>query len=307
MLNNGEPSFTAMAAAAARAAHLIVDDEPLIFRDTLAYAMLGDRAEEFVQYHRTQGEHIVLAGARAVVTTRARYTEDRLALAAARSDGIAQYVIIGAGLDTFAHRTGGLAAGVRVFELDHPATQEWKRARLDGAGIDPPADPAHLTYIPVDLEAESPVEALLRSRLDGGPDAGPDAGFDAARPALFSWLGVTMYLTRDAIARTFAAIAGSLAPGTEVIVDHLLPEPLRDQAGRMYADMIMPESARRGEPWLTSLGPREMAELVAAHGLEVVEQVRQRDAVAAALWNRSDPLRPNELFALTRARVPRST
>jgi methyltransferase (TIGR00027 family) len=294
VLSNGEPSFTALAAAAARAAHLIVDHEPLIFRDTLAYAMLGDRAEEFVGYHRTHGEHAVLAGARTAATTRARYTEERLSRAA-WSDGITQYVILGAGLDTFAHRPGGPAGRVRVFELDHPATQEWKRALLGRARIEPPAGPTRLTYVPVDLEAESPVDALLR------------AGFDATRPALVSWLGVTMYLTRAAIAQTFATIARALAPGTEIIVDHLLPERLRDPAGRAYADAVMPESARRGEPWLTCLGPRDMATLLAGQGLEVVEQVRQRDAVEAALWNRSDPLRPYELFALARARVPRST
>src|SRR5690242_16881590 len=107
-----------MTAAAARAAHLIVDDAPPIFADSLAYQLLGDAAESFVGYHRTHGDHPVLVGARAAVTTRSRYTEDRLA-----ASGLTQYVILGAGLDSFAYRS---SSPIRVFEVDHPDTQQWK-------------------------------------------------------------------------------------------------------------------------------------------------------------------------------------
>ena len=120
-----------MTAAAARAAHLIVDGEPVIFADTVAEAMLGERAEEFIAYHRAYGAHPVLAGARAQVTCRSRYAEDQLARAV--RDGIGQYVILGAGLDTFAYRSP-LARRVRVFEVDHPATQGMEAARRTGPG-----------------------------------------------------------------------------------------------------------------------------------------------------------------------------
>src|SRR4051812_24610261 len=128
MDGNGRPSRTAMTAAAARAAHLIVDGEPVVFADTLAYRLLGEQAEELVAYHRLHGDHLVLAGARAAVTTRSRFTEERLARAAAA--GMRQYVVLGAGLDSFAYRSD---LYVRVFEVDHPATQEWKRERLRDA------------------------------------------------------------------------------------------------------------------------------------------------------------------------------
>lgn len=130
MIAHGQPSLTAQTAAAARAAHLIVDDEPRIFADTLAEAMLGERAEEFIAYHRAHGTHPVLAGARAQVTCRSRYTEDRLARGI--EHGIGQYVLLGAGLDSFAYRSP-LAGRVRVFEVDHPVTQEWKRQVAAGS------------------------------------------------------------------------------------------------------------------------------------------------------------------------------
>ena len=132
MIANGQPSLTALTAAAARAAHLIVDNEPVIFADTLAQAMLGERAEELLSYHRVHGTHPVLAGARAQVLCRSRYAEDRLADAIGR--GIGQYVLLGAGLDSFAYRSP-LAGRVRVFEVDHPATQEYKRRVREVAGL----------------------------------------------------------------------------------------------------------------------------------------------------------------------------
>ena len=118
MIANGQPSFTAFTAAAARAAHLIVDDDPRIFADTLAGAMLGERADELIEYHRAHGTHPILAGARAQAICRSRYAEDRLAEGAGR--GIGQYVILGAGLDSFGGRSGR-ASRVRVFEVDHLA------------------------------------------------------------------------------------------------------------------------------------------------------------------------------------------
>src|SRR4051812_31075022 len=127
-------SRSALMAAAARAAHLLVDSPPVIFADTLAYAMLGPRAEELLSYHRNHGSHLVLAGARAAVLTRSRYTEDRVA-------GFPQYVVLGAGLDTYAARTPGR----RVFEVDHPDTQSWKRA----VGV-----PSTAVHVPVDLEKD---------------------------------------------------------------------------------------------------------------------------------------------------------
>ncbi|MEV7964872.1 SAM-dependent methyltransferase [Sphaerisporangium sp. NPDC088356] len=286
MNHDGEPSQTALMAAAARAAHLIVDDEPKIFADTLAYELLGDRAEELVGYHRAHGTHLVLSGARAAAVTRSRYTEDRLAEAI--RGGIDQYVILGAGLDSYAYRAEP-AGQVRVFEVDHPATQRWKRRKLEDAGI---AAPGAVTFVPLDFETESLLDHLVHH------------GFDPSRPAFVSWLGVTMYLTREAIGQTLAVIGG-LAPGTEVVADSMLPEDLRDEAGQAYVEAVMPVSAGGGEPWLTFLGPDGMASLLKEHGFDVMGHARQRDAVDAALWNRSDTLRPQDLSLLTHARASR--
>jgi methyltransferase (TIGR00027 family) len=277
-------SQTALMAAAARAAHLIVDAPPFIFADAVASALLGDRADELIGYHRHHGSHPVLLAARTQVICRSRYTENRLARAVAK--GVRQYVILGAGLDSFGYRSG-LMNKLQVFEVDHPATQQWKRQALAAARI---RVPSNVTFVPADLAADS-LAALL-----------PGSGFDPAQPALVSWLGVTMYLTRDAISQALTAI-GTFAPGTELITDYMLPASLRDAAGNSYTELVAAATAERGEPWLTFLSPGEASELLAAHGMEPAEHVHQRDAIDAALWLRSDSLRPIELSMLARAKV----
>jgi methyltransferase (TIGR00027 family) len=283
------PSQTALFAAAARAAHLIVDREPVIFADELAAILLGEQAEEFISYHRLHGTHLVLSSARAQAVCRSRFTEDHLA--AGVRDGVSQYVILGAGLDSFAYRpqpaAGGLAGRgqIRVFEVDHPASQQWKRGRLAAAGI---AVPDHVSFVPMDFERD-PLAGRLRQ-----------AGFDPDRPALVSWLGVTMYLTSAAISQTLAEI-GTFAPGTQLITDYMLPAPLRDETGNTYADLVAPTAAERGEPWLTFLAPDDVSALLERHGFGAIAHVQQRDSVPAALWDRTDALRPAALSVLARA------
>ena len=273
-----------MTAAAARAAHLLVDSEPRIFADSLAALLLGDEAETYLRYHREHGDHPLLAGTRAQATCRSRFTEDQLALAAAR--GTAQYVILGAGLDSFACRSE-LAGRLRVFEVDHPATQQRKRDLLAAAGL---AEPPTLTWVPVDFETGELIAALTA------------AGLDPAAPAFVSWLGVTMYLTAEAIGATLASLS-RLAPGSELVTDYMLTADLRDADGVAYADLVMPDSERRGEPWLSFFTPEQMTGLLTSHGFTGVRDVRQRDAVSAALWERTDLLRPIELSRLCHATV----
>ncbi|MBG0827135.1 class I SAM-dependent methyltransferase [Planomonospora sp. ID67723] len=272
-------------AAAARAAHLVVDQGPFILHDTVAAPLLGERAEELIGYHRQYGDHLILSGTRAQVTSRSRYTERRLADLTRR--GLEQYVVLGAGLDTFAYRSepGGR---VKVFEVDHPATQQWKRGLLAAAGI---AHPDGLTFAPADFEADD-----LMLNLAG-------AGFDPSRPALVSWLGVSMYLTEDAVDATLATI-GRLAPGTELVMEYALPPSLRDERGSAFADFALPAAAERGEPWLTFFTPGDLSTVLKQHGLETADHVRQADSVDPALWRRSDTLRPADLCRLARATVP---
>ena len=283
MIANGQPSLTALTAAAARAAHLIVDGKPVIFADTAAEAMLGERAEEFIAYHRAHGTHPVLAGARTQATCRSRYAEDSLARGIGR--GISQYVLLGAGLDSFAYRSP-LAGRVRVFEVDHPATQEYKR-RVGGAAASGRALDG-VTFVPVDFTRDSLAEALGR------------AGFDAGRPAFVSWLGVTMYLDEGAIEATVSAL-GRFAPGSEIVVDYMLPAGMRDAAGQTYAELVGQAAAERGEPWLSVFTPEAMAALLARHGFGPARDVGQRDMIPAAAWDRSDALHPAELSHIAHA------
>lgn len=247
----------------------------------MAAALLGDRAEELISYHRLHGDHIVLAGTRAQVTARSRYTETRLA-----ASGLDQYVVLGAGLDTFAYRAP-LARTVSVFEVDHPGTQGWKRRALADGGVEPLGA---MCFVPVDFERDDLRERLL------------DNGFDPLRPAVVSWLGVTMYLTRAAI-ETAITTLGILAPGSELILEYALPPALRDETGSAYAEFALPAAAERGEPWLSFYTPDEMTEALRRVGFGEVRHISQREAVPKTLWRRDDALRPADLCRLAVARI----
>src|SRR5262245_52153502 len=201
-MQEGKPSRTAIAAASMRAAHLLLDDEPKILRDTLALALSGvgvaaalrttmDRVQTEVARQTTPAlAHSFLRYGQGLAVWRSRYVEDALEQAVSR--GITQYVILGAGLDSFAYRRPAGTEGVRVFEVDHPVTQHWKRTRLDAVGVEIPLT---VTFVPLDFEQQT---------LQAGLRAG---GYHLKEPGIFSWLGVTPYLTEDAIFRTLREIA----------------------------------------------------------------------------------------------------
>ena len=194
-------------------------------------------------------------GMRLFIAARTRFAEDALAVAVAR--GVRQLVVLGAGLDTFAYRNPHEAVGLRVFEVDHPATQGWKQGRLAEARLTPPAS---LTYTPVDFE---------RSTLGEGLAA---AGFDPAQPSFFTWAGVVPYLTREAVLATLDYI-GALPGGAEVTFDYsdppptLPPDQQADQAKR--AENV----AAAGEPWLTYFAPDGLAAALRARGFTEIEDV----------------------------------
>jgi len=128
------------------------------------------------------------------------------------------------------------------------------------------------------------------------------SGYDPTAPGLVSWLGVTMYLTTAAIAQTVAVIGG-FAPGTELIADYMLPPELRDAAGQTYVDLVAPGAAEHGEPWLTFLSPAQASTVVRAGGFDQIDHAGQRDMVPAAVWERTDALRPASLSQIVHARV----
>ncbi len=268
-------SQTALKAAAGRAAHLLVDQPPYLLDDPVAERMLGDRADELIDRHRLAGADPVVTAARAQVTARTRFTEDRLAAA-----GLDQYVLLGAGLDSFAHRSP-LAGAVRVFEVDHPETQEYKRSVAPDGPV---------TYVPVDFATDGLLDRLTA------------AGFDPARPAFVSWLGVSVYLDLPDIERLLAVV-GAFAPGSELVAEHMLPAGHRDAAGDAYIEAIEPMVVRVGEPWRSMLSAAAITDVLQRNGFGAVRSVRQRDWVDPVLWERSDGLAPIQVSALAHAVV----
>jgi methyltransferase (TIGR00027 family) len=279
-----QTSETAFLATAARAAHRIVDGAPRILDDHLAGPLLGSRAEELLAYHRQHGDHPILAGARAQTVVRSAFAET--ALTAFVHRGPSQYLVLGAGLDSSPYRLD--LTGVPVFEVDQPATQAAKQAALASLGI----DTADVTFVPVDLAAGAPLPTSLAA-----------AGFDRSRRTFVTWLGVVMYLSPPEVEHTVAELADTLAPGSELVFDHMLPADLRDTDGNDYAAQVSAMAAAGGEPWRSTWSPDEAAAMLTKHDWRVLAQPDARTAVPAELWDRADALRPLGLSALTHARL----
>lgn len=247
----GQPSRTALAAAGHRAAHQLLEDGR-VFADPLAMAILGVPAAELL---RGDMQAAAARAMRLFIAARSRFAEDSLAAAVAR--GVRQYVLLGAGLDTFAHRNPFAEIGLRVFEVDYPATQAWKQRRLADAGLEPPAS---LTFAPVDFERQTLARGLAA------------AGFDAAAPAFFAWLGVTVYLTREAVMDTLRFIAA--APGGEVVFDYGEPISAFPEGEARARQVARAErAAAMGEPWITRFEPAELAAALRGLGFEELEDL----------------------------------
>jgi methyltransferase (TIGR00027 family) len=247
----GRPSRTAFAAAGHRAAHQLLEDGR-VFADPLAMAILGEPAAALL---RGDMRSPAKRSMRLFIAARSRFAEE--SLAAAVACGVRQYVVLGAGLDTFAHRNPFAQIGLRVFEVDHPATQAWKQQRLADAGLAPPAC---LTFAPVDFERQALAQGLGA------------AGFDAAAPAFFSWLGVVVYLTREAIMETLGWVAR--VPGGEVVFDYGEPVSAFAKGGARAQQVARAQrAAALGEPWITRFAPVELATALRGLGFDVLEDL----------------------------------
>jgi methyltransferase (TIGR00027 family) len=207
----GQPSRTALGAAGLRAAHQVLDGAA-IFSDPLALRILGADAGDLVRKAEAEPDPY-RQRLRWFIAARSRVADD--ALAAATKRGACQLVVLGAGLDTTAYRAMP-SHDLRIFEVDHPATQTWKRERLAEAGI---PLPAALTFVAIDFERATLAEGLAA------------AGFDSALQTFFSWLGVVPYLTDDAIFSTLGYIAG-LPGGAHVVFDYVNPPDTMTEPGR---------------------------------------------------------------------------
>lgn len=266
------PSRTALRVAMRRAAHQLFDN-PKVLDDPIAMPIIGPRAAEKLRTESSDAFGKYGLGIRAFMVARSRYAEDALARSIQR--GATQYVILGAGLDTFAYRNPYAESALRVFEVDFPATQEWKRRNLQEAHI---AIPASVTYAPVDFEHQTLAEGLKLT------------GFDASKPTFFSWLGVTMYLTDDAIMSTFRLIA-SMPPGGGVAFDYAVPIESLSWMGRMAMRMMMQRVAAAGEPFRTFFEPAELAARLQGMGFHGIEDLGADEINARYFSNRTDKLR----------------
>jgi len=224
-------------------------------------------------------------GLRAFIALRSRYAEDRLAEAVER--GVRQYVVLGAGLDTFGYRNPHANRGLRVFEVDHPATQRWKRAQLAAVGIPLPAS---LTFTPVDFETQD-LAGQLRA-----------AGFDSRQPAFFSLLGVVVYLTEAAAMQSFGFVS-RCAPGTEIVFEFSLPASQLSDTARTYREMAMARVAAIGEPWITFFEPEPLAGKLRTLGFSSVDMLHPQEANREYFARRIDGLRIGSSGYMTAARV----
>lgn len=249
-----EPSRTALIPARHRAAHQVLDHGSIL-RDPFAMKILGEDEKEVLRF---ANQHPLASIGRLLTVARSRIAEDALSEAVER--GIRQIVILGAGLDTFALRNPHAARQLRVYEVDHPATQAWKRRRLADAQL---ALPPWLVFVPVDFERDD-----LREKLIG-------AGLQQDAPAFFTWLGVVPYLTEDAIGSTLDDMAS--IPNAEVVFDYMEPAEAFSEEMRGYVTERTEQLERSGEPWASRFEPAGIAAMLRAHGFCDIEDLSFRE------------------------------
>ncbi|HMG87174.1 MAG TPA: class I SAM-dependent methyltransferase [Terracidiphilus sp.] len=265
-METGRASKTALGVAIRRAAHQLADKPPVL-DDPIALRLVGEGYPRLME----RALHPVGRDFRGFMAARSRYAEDRLAEAVA--GGITQYVVLGAGLDTFAYRNPFPA--LRVFEVDFPATQVWKRAMLEQAAI---ALPSNLVFVALDFEHQTLAEGLWQ------------AGLDFEVPTFFGWLGVVPYLTLEAFRATLSVVA-QMPAGSAVTFDYAVDPETLSPIGRIAFDRLAERVAAAGEPFQLFFTPETLeAELRQAgfHRVEQVDSVRLNDLY---FNNRADGLK----------------
>jgi methyltransferase (TIGR00027 family) len=267
------PDNTAVRTALWRALHVEVDASPHVLEDTIGLQLV---APDDTWRDRPDMHPAGTSGFRAAIVARARFVEDLVTERAAA--GVGQYVLLGAGLDTFAERRSDLGGQLRVFEVDQPGTQAWKRQRLVELGF---GVPEWLRLVPIDFESGESWWDGLRS-----------AGFDPDRSAVVASTGVSMYLSKDATAATLRQLA-QLAPGSTVVMTFLLPAELLDEADRPGLEVSSRGARAAGTPFVSFYTPDEMVALARDAGFADVEHVSGRRMGDRYFSGRSDGLRPS--------------
>ena len=268
-MQTGRASRTAYGVAYRRAVHQLLDPPPVL-QDPIAIPILGPGFHTRFEEDRERQQHPYARTFRAFMAVRSRYAEDNLA--AASTAGATQYVVLGAGLDTFAYRNPFPA--LRVFEVDFPATQIWKRELLHQAAI---SEPANLTYAPLDFEHHTLAEGLA------------EAGFNTHQPAFFCWLGVVPYLTLRAFRATIDFIA-SLPQGSGVTFDYALAESELSPARQRARQLLAARVAALGEPFQLFFRSEQLDNELKSAGLQRIEQLDTIDVNTRYFANRTDGL-----------------
>lgn len=267
------PDHTAIRVALWRAMHAELDSKPLVFEDTIGLKLAAPD-ESWKQRPDMHPEGT--KGYRASIVGRARFIEDLVA--EKMNGGVYQYVILGAGLDSFVQRNPSLASKLKVFEIDEPATQAWKKERLEKLGY---KIPENLHFVPVDFESgESWLEKLQKS------------GFDQTKPSVIASTGVAMYLTKEANLETWKKIS-SLAPGSVFAMTFMLPPELTEPEDRPAYEFVMKRAAEAGTPFLSLFSPAEVLELAKQAGFKTVQHISRSDIIRRYFDGRADGLKPS--------------
>ncbi|MBV8457451.1 MAG: class I SAM-dependent methyltransferase [Acetobacteraceae bacterium] len=279
------PSRTTVVTAMHRAARLLLDDPPYILSDTFARAFAGYASDAELLDTLASLKLIDFPRMRTVFTLRSRYAEDELARAAAH--GITQYLILGAGLDSFAYRRPISMAAVQVFEIDHPVSQDWKRTRVGQLGI---AEPPELHHIPIDFERNTLAEGLREGSVDLG------------KPVFVSWLGTTQYLTTEAVVQTLHDIGRVTSPGSQIVLQFIVPSTslADDEAALVHA--LAARAASLGEPWLSFFHPAEIEDHLHSAGFDDITSFDHKQATDRYLRGRFDCLSLPAYFHMMSAR-----
>lgn len=278
------PKPSAWMTATLRAAHQLFDPSP-IMRDELAVRILGARRVAELRADEARHRHPLAVAMRAAMAVRARLAED--SWREARQRGIGQYAILGAGLDTSAYRFKDSDSATRIFEVDLPDMQRWKRACLRAAGI---AEPSCVRYAASDFKESALIDDLLQ------------AGFSDEQPACFSWLGVSMYLPPDAVMRTLQDIADG-ALGTTIVFDYCVPRTHLTPAECAGRDHVAGTLAAQGEHLLSSFDPQGVEHMLRHFGFRQVEHFGAQELTACYLSGRGDGMRLSGVFRMIRATV----
>lgn len=282
LLQGGRPSATALSVAERRAAHQLIDLPP-VFEDPLALTILGEEGAARVRGELDRHDRPWDRALRAFVSVRSRFAEDRIG--AGYRQGVRQYVVLGAGLDTFGLRNA--RADLRVFEVDHPSTQAWKRARLRESGLEPPPT---LIFAPVDFQRQS-LERGLRA-----------AGFRTDVPACVSCLGAIMYLTLEVAFETLGFV-GSLPRSSEIVFDFVVPPETMAPRAREAAERLFQTVADLGEPFRSTIAPDDLVRRLLQIGFSEAETLGVEDLNPLYFEGRSDSLRLSGSGRIARARV----